>query len=157
MESGLKIGRPLISFNKFCSINLNFLKSCNCCLCGDFVTMLGRIQSVGCFFGSMGHAQFTRWKGRGLAHPTNYNATVEAIHWARMAAKEDTNTITILITNHNDWTPQQLQFNTKGDIHILITIPPHTIQYKPTPEWQNITNTKNHHWSQYYAYIAKQT
>ena len=38
-------------------------------------------------FGSMGHAQITRWTGTGLAYPTDHKTTVEAIHWARMAAK----------------------------------------------------------------------
>ena len=83
----------------------------------------------------MGHAQSFRWKDIVLAYPTDYNITVEAIHWARMTAKDDTNTITILIFNHNAWTPQQFLITTKGDIYTLITIPPHTIQYKPTPEW----------------------
>jgi hypothetical protein len=58
----------------------------------------------------------------------DYNTTVEAIHWACVAAKEDTNTITILILNHNDWTTQQVPITTKGDIHTLTTIPTHTIQ-----------------------------
>ena len=80
-------------------------------------------------FGSLGHAQSSRWKGIGLAHPTYYKTTIEAIHWARMAAKEDVDTITILIINHNDWTPQQFPISTKKDIHILATIPPYTIQY----------------------------
>lgn len=31
---------------------------------------------------------------------TDHNTTAKAIHWARMAAKEDTQTITILIINH---------------------------------------------------------
>ena len=48
----------------------------------------------------MGQAQTFRWKGIGLAHPTDHNTTVETM--ARMAAKEDTNTATILIFNHND-------------------------------------------------------
>ena len=86
-------------------------------------------------FGSLGHAQSSRWKGIGLAHPMDYNTTIEAIYWARMAAKEDVDTVTILIINHNDWTPQQFPISTKEDIHILATIPQHTIQYNPTPEW----------------------
>jgi hypothetical protein len=52
-----------------------------------------------------------------------------------MAAKEDPQTITILIVNHKDWTTQTLPITTKPDIHVMTTIPPHTIQYKPTPEW----------------------
>ena len=51
-----------------------------------------------------------------------------------MAAKEDARTITILIINHKDWTPQQLPL-TNLDIYIIATIPPHTIQSNPTPKW----------------------
>ena len=52
-----------------------------------------------------------------------------------MAAKEDTNTITILIVNHKDWTSQQIPLTANDDIHTMATIPPHTIQYNPSPEW----------------------
>jgi hypothetical protein len=50
----------------------------------------------------MGHAQISQWKGTGLAYPVDHKTTVEAIHWARLATKEDANTATILIINHND-------------------------------------------------------
>ena len=40
-----------------------------------------------------------------------------------------------LILNHKDWTPQQLPIDTYADLHTIATIPPHTIQYNPTPEW----------------------
>ena len=52
-----------------------------------------------------------------------------------MAAKEDPKTVTILIANHKDWTTQTLPLTTKPDVHVMTTIPPHTITYKPTPEW----------------------
>ena len=86
-------------------------------------------------FGSMGHVKFSRWKGIGLAFPMDHNTTLEAIHWARMAAKEDVHTITILIVNHKNWTTQLLPLNTNVDIHTIATIPLHTIHYVPTPEW----------------------
>ena len=86
-------------------------------------------------FGSMGHAKSSRWRGIGLAFSTDHNTTLEAIHWARMAAKEDTHTLTILIVNHKDWTTQSLPLNTHTDIDTIATIPPYTIQYAPTPEW----------------------
>jgi hypothetical protein len=86
-------------------------------------------------FGSLGHAHSSKWNGIGLAFPTDHNTTTEAIHWARMAAKEDTKTITILIINHTDWTPQTIPLNKHPDIHTLATIPPHSIQYNPMPEW----------------------
>ena len=93
-------------------------------------------------FGSLGHAQSSKWSGRGLAFPTYHSTTLQAIHWARMAAKEDTQTSTILIINHQDWTPQKLTLTKGVDIHVISTIPPHTIQYKPTPKWP-----------QYYQYM----
>jgi ribonuclease HI len=85
-------------------------------------------------FGSRGKANSTKWTGHGLAFPTDHNTTLEALHWARMAAKEDAQTLTILIINHKDWTPQQIPL-INHDIHILATIPPHTIIYNPTPKW----------------------
>jgi ribonuclease HI len=85
--------------------------------------------------GSLGHAKSSKWTGIGLAFPMDHNTTLEAIHWARMAAKEDPKTVTILIVNHKDWTTQKLPLTSKPDIHVMATIPPHTIQYKPTPEW----------------------
>jgi hypothetical protein len=65
----------------------------------------------------------------------DHNTTLKAIHWARMAAKEDARTITILIANHKDWTPQQLPLTANTDIRVMATIPPHSIQYDPTPKW----------------------
>jgi hypothetical protein len=59
-------------------------------------------------FGSMGYTKSSRWLGIGLAFPQDHNSTLEAIHWARMAAKEDNQTITILIVNYKDWTTPQL-------------------------------------------------
>ena len=86
-------------------------------------------------FGSMGHAKSSHWRGIGLAFSTDHNTTLEAIHWARMATKEDTHTLTILIVNHKDWTTQSQPLNTNVDIHTIATIPPYIIQYAPTPEW----------------------
>jgi hypothetical protein len=51
-----------------------------------------------------------------------------------MTIKEDAHTTTILVVHHNDWTPQQLPITTNVDNHILATIPPHAINYEPTPE-----------------------
>ena len=86
-------------------------------------------------FGSMGHTKSSRWTWIGLAFPTNHNTTLEAIHLARMATKEDARAITILIVNHKGWTTQQLPLAENTDIHVMATIPPHTIHYDPTPEW----------------------
>ena len=65
--------------------------------------------------------------------PIDHNTTAKAIHWARMAAKEDTQTITILTINHTDWTTQTIPLNKHPDIHTITTIPPHNIHYNPTP------------------------
>ena len=92
--------------------------------CPTKLTQYNSPHNCDIIFGSLGHAQSSRWKGIGLAYPTDHKTTLEAIHWARMAAKEDKHTATILIVNHNDWTPQQLPITNKADVHILTTIPP---------------------------------
>ena len=47
-------------------------------------------------FGSIGHAFSYILKGIGYAHPHNEEEAEKAIHWARPAAKNDPNTMTIL-------------------------------------------------------------
>lgn len=49
-------------------------------------------------FGFMRHVKSSCWTRIGLEFPRDHNTTLEAIHWTRMAAKEDTHTTTILIT-----------------------------------------------------------
>jgi hypothetical protein len=52
----------------------------------------------------------------------------KAIHWARLIAQENSNTITILITPDKDWynnyTPSK---NPYDDTHIIKHFPPNTI------------------------------
>ena len=55
-------------------------------------------------FGSIGHAFSYKWKGIGYAHPHNEKEAETAIHWARLAAKNDPNTITILTIPDNKCT-----------------------------------------------------
>ena len=57
-------------------------------------------------FGSKGHAKSSTWTGLGLAYLFDYNNTLEAIHKARMATKEDNYASTILMANHQDWSSQ---------------------------------------------------
>ena len=54
-------------------------------------------------FGSLGTAFQYKWNGIGYAHPHNEETTQQAIHWARLAAKHDPDTITILVTPDINW------------------------------------------------------
>jgi hypothetical protein len=65
----------------------------------------------------MGHTKSSRWLGIGLAFPQDHKSTLEAIHWPRMAAKEDNQTTTILIVNYKDWTTQQLPVIGQANIY----------------------------------------
>ena len=103
--------------------------------CPTQITQFHSPHNHDIIFGSLGHAKSSKWTGTGLAFLLDYNTTLEALHWARLAAKEDPKTVTIIIANHKDWTTQNLPFTTKPDVHVMTTIPPHTITYKPTPEW----------------------
>ena len=52
-------------------------------------------------FGSIGKAFSYKWKGIGYAHLHNEKEAETIIHWARLAAKNDPNTITILTIPDN--------------------------------------------------------
>ena len=71
----------------------------------------------------MGHAISSKWNGIGMTHPTNYKIALEAIHEARVVAKEVATATTILIVNHNNRSTQQLLLNQHVDIHMLATTP----------------------------------
>ena len=55
------------------------------------------------FFGSLGTAFQYKWKGIEYAHPHNEEMTQQAVHWARLAAKNDPNTITLLTIPDINW------------------------------------------------------
>jgi hypothetical protein len=54
-------------------------------------------------FGSMGQAFDYKWQGSGYAHPPNHELTIQALHWARLAAQADPKNQTILILTNPDW------------------------------------------------------
>ena len=82
-------------------------------------------------FGSIGYTFSYKWKGIGYAHPHNEKKAEIAIHWTRLAAKNDPNTITILTILDNKWyqnhTPHIGPFQ---DTHVIAQIPADTITYK---------------------------
>ena len=82
-------------------------------------------------FGSIGHTFSYKWKGIGYAHPYNEKEVETAIHWARLAAKNDPNTITILTIPDNKWyqnhTPHIGPFQ---DTHVIAHILADTLTYE---------------------------
>ena len=78
-------------------------------------------------FGSIEHAFSYKWKGIGYAHPYNEKEAEITIHWARLAAKNDPNTITILTIPNNKWYPHIRPFR---DTHVIAHIPADTIIYE---------------------------
>jgi hypothetical protein len=85
-------------------------------------------------FGSRGNAFKHKWKGNGYAHPHNKENIQKAIHWARLAAKENQDTITILTILDEEWTTNDTPYKTIfDDTHVIIHFPPDTIIYsEPT-------------------------
>ena len=82
-------------------------------------------------FGSIGHAFSHKWKGIGYAHPRNEKEAKIAIHWARLAAKNDPNTITILIIPDNKWYQNHIpHIGPFRDTHVIAHIPANTITYE---------------------------
>jgi hypothetical protein len=66
-------------------------------------------------FGSKGSAYTHKWQNIGYAHPHNTENTHKAIHWARLAAQENQNTITILAIPDEEWTTNNIPYKTKFD------------------------------------------
>ena len=85
-------------------------------------------------FGSKGTAFSHKWKDRRYAHPHNKENTQKAIHWARLAAQEDQDTITILTVPDEEWTINDVPYKTTfDDTHVIIYFLPDSIIYsEPT-------------------------
>ena len=83
------------------------------------------------FFGSIGDAFAYKWKGIGYAHPHNKQDAQTTIHWARLAAKNDPHTITIITIPYNNWY-QNFTPHTSPllDTHVIAYIPADTLTYK---------------------------
>jgi hypothetical protein len=82
-------------------------------------------------FGSKGPAYSHKWQNIGYAHPHNIENIHKAIHWARLAAQENQNTITILTIPDEEWTTNDTPYKTKfDDTHVSIHFLPGTITYK---------------------------
>jgi ribonuclease HI len=85
-------------------------------------------------FGSRGTVFKHKWLNKGYAHPHNKEDLQKAIHWARLAAKENQDTITILTIPDAEWTTSDTPYKTIfDDTHVIIHFPPDTITYtEPT-------------------------
>jgi hypothetical protein len=85
-------------------------------------------------FGSKGTAFKHKWLNNGYAHLHNKEDIQKAIHWARLAAKENHNTTTILTILDTEWTTNDAPYKTIfDDTHVIIHFPPDAITYmEPT-------------------------
>jgi hypothetical protein len=85
-------------------------------------------------FGSRGTAFKHKWLGNGNAHPHNKENIQKTIYWARLAAKENQDTITILTIPDEEWTTNDAPYKTIFEnTHVIIYFPPNAIIYtEPT-------------------------
>jgi hypothetical protein len=85
-------------------------------------------------FGSNGLAYTPKWQNNGYAHPHNKENLQKAIHWARLTAQENQDTITIFTILDEEWTTNDTPYKTKfDDIHVSIHLALDTITYtEPT-------------------------
>ena len=82
-------------------------------------------------FGSIRHAFSYKWKGIGYAHLHNEKEAKKAIHRARLAAKNDPNTITILTILDSKWYQNHTPYiGPFPDTHVIAHIPTDTIIYE---------------------------
>ena len=82
-------------------------------------------------FGSIGHAFSYKWKRIGYAHPHNEEEVEKAIHWAKLAAKNDPNTMTILTIHDSKWYQNYTPYiGPSPDTHVIAHIQANTIIYE---------------------------
>jgi hypothetical protein len=79
-------------------------------------------------FGSRRIAFKHKWISNGCVHPHNKENIQKAIHWARLAAKENQDTITILTIPDEEWTTNDTPYKTIFDeTQVIIHFLPDTI------------------------------
>ena len=85
-------------------------------------------------FGSRGTAFKHKWLKNRYTHPHSKENTQKAIHWAHLTAKENQDTITILVIPDEEWTTNDAPYKTtSNDTQVIIHFPPNTIIYtEPT-------------------------
>jgi hypothetical protein len=84
-----------------------------------------------CIFGSLGTAFSHKWKSQGFAHPRPPPSFLpQSIHMARLAAKADPLSYTILINTDPNWHQHTNPYYTEyPDTHVITYIPPNTLKY----------------------------
>ena len=109
-------------------IHSYFLSQVTCStLIKDFYSLFSRDK----IFGSIRHAFSYKWKGIGYAHLYNEEEAEKAIYWARLAAKNDPNTVTILTIFDNKWYQNHTPYiGPFLDTHVIAHIPVDTITYE---------------------------
>lgn len=82
-----------------------------------------------------------KYEGIGYAHPHNEELAQQAIHWARLAAKSDPHTITILVIPDINWYHNYSPYTGPfPDTHVVAHFTVDTITYEEHITPQN-TNT----------------
>ena len=93
----------------------------------DFHSPLSRDK----IFGSIGYAFSYKWKGIGYVHPHNEKEAGKAIYWAKLAAKNDPNTVTILTIPNNKWYQNHTPYiGPFPDTHVIAHIQADMITYE---------------------------
>jgi hypothetical protein len=82
-----------------------------------------------CIFGSLGTAFSYKWHNRGFAHHPP-SLLPQAIHMARLAAKENPQSYTIIINSYPNWHQHIDPYHQMyPDTHVIAYIPPNTLKY----------------------------
>jgi ribonuclease HI len=96
-------------------------------------------------FGAIGTAFEYKWEGIDYAHPHNEETSQQAIHWARLAAKNDPNTITIVVLPNINWYQDPSPYTGPfPNTHVITQFAADTITYEePTiPQKRQVPKTE---------------
>jgi hypothetical protein len=80
----------------------------------SFINNNIRPQSRDAIFGSLVLVFSYKWQSMGLAPNPDTTMLLQALKWTCLGTHSDPSSSTIIIVNHDEWSPQDLQFLTKS-------------------------------------------
>ena len=111
--------------------------------CSTYVTKFFSPFPRDKIFGSLGNAFSHRWQGIGYAHLHNETEAQTTIHWAKLGAKHDPHTTTILTIPFINWyqifTPHLGPFSYT---HVITHISAYTTKYKEATKPQEFNKPR---------------
>lgn len=90
-------------------------------------------------FGSVGPVHQHQWEGKGFAHQPTQELALQAVHWARIAARHSPESLTILLITKTQWLDMHHpNLDEHTDVQLIAYFSHSQQRYAPTPTFPHI-------------------